>query len=229
MAWTRPASLAIADRGFRVVNFDYGPPPHWTREPQPRTCITQIDDVLEVMGATGVERAHVVGLSRGAITAHGLAARHPARVLSLVLGFPVAGFTDTISIEFPEDSDREEPEDQMEALDRALDDVFSAEFLASRRQDARDLFMSPPGTVVRVERGDEDLLADDETVAAPALVITGGKDRVVTPHHPRRLLQALPGADHYEFPGAMHGFVMEDPEALADVVVPFINRDPNRP
>lgn len=89
MAWTRPLALAIAARGFRVMNFDYGPPTGWEGTPEPRTCVEQIDDVLAVMTSLSIKSAHVVGLSRGAITAFGVASRHPGRADSLILGLPV--------------------------------------------------------------------------------------------------------------------------------------------
>lgn len=66
MAWPRPTALALAAMGYRVTNFDYGE----AEDPassQARTCIDQIEDVLDVMDALGIERASTIGLSRGAI------------------------------------------------------------------------------------------------------------------------------------------------------------------
>src|SRR5690349_14361543 len=42
-------------------------------------------DALRVLDETGVDRAHVVGLSLGGIVAQELALEHPARVASLTL------------------------------------------------------------------------------------------------------------------------------------------------
>lgn len=223
MAWTRPAAESIALRGFRVVNFDYGPPKAWTGDPIPRTSLAQVADVSAVLGALDIAHAHVIGLSRGAITAYGLAARFPNAVDKLVLGFPVAGFYDTILLEAVNESDKEGDLDPLAALDKALDSVFAADFLAVHRQAGRDLFMSPPGTVVRVERTQETMLGDDESVDAPTLIVSGGRDNVVSPEHPERLRRAIPQARLHEFDQASHGFVMEQPDAFADVVVPFLN------
>lgn len=44
------------------------------------------DDIGQVMDAVGIEKAHVVGLSMGALAALHFGLRHPARALSLCLG-----------------------------------------------------------------------------------------------------------------------------------------------
>jgi pimeloyl-ACP methyl ester carboxylesterase len=184
-----------------------------------------VDDVISVMDGTGITRAHVVGLSRGAITAFGLASRFPERTRKLVLAFPVAGFADTIGIEGETGcGGDEEGLEGLALLDRALDTTFSAEFLGVNRQACRNLFLSPPGTAVRVERPEEATLGPNETVTTATLIVSGGRDQVVAPEHPTRLKVAIPGAETFEFPEAMHGFVMEQPESFADVVVPFLNR-----
>lgn len=64
----------------------------------------------------------------------------------------------------------------------------------------RDLFLSEPGTVVRVAREDEPSVTADTPVAAPTLVLSGGADPVVTPEHPKRLLEAIPQAREYVTP-----------------------------
>ena len=89
MAWDRPSCVEL---GYTVLNFDYEPPDGWDREPEPRSALDQTEDVVAVMAATGLAMAHVVGLSRGAITAYGLAAMHSELVETLTLVCPVAGF-----------------------------------------------------------------------------------------------------------------------------------------
>ena len=219
IAWARPFCEALAVLGYRVINFDYGAPSGWEEDPLPKTCLDQVDDVVAVLKDRVAGPAAAVGLSRGAITAYGLAASHPSLVSRLVLAFPVAGFADTIGIEGDEPEERDDP---LEALDAAIDTAFSAEFLTTQRQTARDLFLSPPGTVVRVNRDEEATVDDLPTVAVPTLIVSGGEDRVVTIEHPERLKRAIPHATTHEFPTASHGFIMEHPLQFADVVDGFL-------
>lgn len=55
-------------------------------EPEAYTVDGQIADLLAVLDAEGLPEVHVWGYSGGAVLAAALAARHPDRVLSLVLG-----------------------------------------------------------------------------------------------------------------------------------------------
>ena len=174
IAYTRPASVAVASMGFRVINFDYGPPENWEGDPVPRTAIDQIQDVVAVLDALEVESAHTIGISRGAITAFGLAARHPGRVEDLVLVFPVAGFEDTIMIGDVGPAPIE-GESEQDFFQRVLESVFSARFLASRPQLASSLLTTPSGTVTRVERSEEELFGPDDVVTHPTFVIEGGE------------------------------------------------------
>jgi 3-oxoadipate enol-lactonase len=223
MAYTRGASVALAAKGFRVTNFDYGPPEGWAGEPEVRTCLDQVEDVVEVMDACGISSAHVVGFSRGGITAFGLASRYPGRVNDLVLVFPVAGWEDTILVEntTPE---QEEGESDAEFFDRVLFTVFSERFLMHDADAARDLLLTPPGTVMRVERrADEDVFTADDVVTHPTFVIEGGEDQVVSGEHPARYSEAIAGARHLHVDGASHAWHMEQPDRFARLVAGFVS------
>ncbi len=106
LAWSRPAALAMADRGFRTINFDYSGGTGQEGTPEPRTCLQQVDDVLEVLSKSGSNAGAAVG---------------PRPIY----------------------------------------------------------FLTPPGSVVRVERDQEEVVGDEEVVAAPTLIVSGGKDQVV--------------------------------------------------
>lgn len=79
--------LAAFSRAFRCVSFNArGYPP--SQVPQTLDRYSQqraADDVADVMGALGVSKAHMVGLSMGAFAALHLALRRPKLVASLTL------------------------------------------------------------------------------------------------------------------------------------------------
>lgn len=101
--------MAIVDRlvgdGFRVVRFDnrdiglstwlddagapdlptvFGAVAAGQRPDVPYLVEDMADDAAGLLDALGIERVHVAGVSMGGMIAQTLAARHPARVLSLV-------------------------------------------------------------------------------------------------------------------------------------------------
>jgi pimeloyl-ACP methyl ester carboxylesterase len=220
MEWVGPSARILAASGFTVVNFDYRVPPGWVGETQERTALAQIADVLSVMDAADVEMAHVIGLSRGAITAYGLAAQTPDRVVSLTLAFPVSGHADTLYAEAP----NSDPDglDASEYLTRVVETVFSPEYLEHGFDEAQSLLTTPPGSVDRVERSEEEPFPTDWSASCPILIIEGGADQVVDPRHTARYRQAHPEADSVLVPGASHGWLMEQPSAFADLVMTFL-------
>lgn len=213
MEWTRPAAHALANRGFRVTNFDYG---SGADAPEPRTALDQVPDVVQVMTAVGVESAIAVGISRGGMTAFALAANRPRLVDRLILVAPVAGWADVIEVV------EESPGDEADGPDAILGQVFSEEFLATSREAALSLLMTPPGTVSRVERDDEERFPGGLGVTCPTLVVAGGEDRVVSGAHPRRYVAEIEGSALIEVPGASHGWIMEDPEGFVALVESFV-------
>lgn len=214
IAWSAAASAALADLGFRVINFDYG---SGHSDPEPRTSVDQAEDVLDVARAVGTESAVLVGLSRGAITAYRAASDAPDLAAGLVLAFPVAGFSDTIFNEEPGPSEPSPVE--------MLRTVFSDRFLRDHQGEAAEMMMTPPGSVRRVDRAQEQALSDDAAVSCPVLVIEGGADRVVGVEHPKRYLSHLPDARHVLVPDASHGWLMEEPEEFARIVSGFCDQD----
>ncbi len=85
IAWPDELCWAFCDRGFRVVRFD-------NRDAGLSTVLGDGDeyslsdmagDAVAVLDALGVDRAHLVGMSMGAMIAQVAAIEHPARVASL--------------------------------------------------------------------------------------------------------------------------------------------------
>lgn len=218
MMWTRGSAEHLARNGYRVTNFDYGA--GWD-QPLPKTALEQVDDVEVVMDALAVESAAVVGLSRGAMTAFGLAVKHSSRVDSLVLAFPVAGYEDTMMIADP-DPEPTAGESQESFMKKMLETIFSEDYLDTHFEVALALVTTPPGSVVRVDRSEETTFSPRWSVTVPTLVVEGGADRIVKAEHPRRYLDAIEGAHHALIPDAPHGWLMEQPGEFARIVADFL-------
>ncbi|WP_238655003.1 alpha/beta fold hydrolase [Paenibacillus piscarius] len=102
--WTVPFCEQLAARGFRVIRFDNrdtGCSTHYSHYPaldfnalaaalmsgqrpdMPYTLDDMASDVIGLLDALGIDRAHVVGRSMGGMIAQLVASKYPERVLSL--------------------------------------------------------------------------------------------------------------------------------------------------
>ena len=100
VGWHEDFCEAFAERGYYVIRFDNRDigRSQWMKGPVPtvrqlilrdkRVARYTLDDMAQdgfgLLDHLGIERAHVVGVSMGGMIAQTMAARHPARVLSLV-------------------------------------------------------------------------------------------------------------------------------------------------
>lgn len=88
MNWVAPGVVASLVRaGYRVITYDArghggSDKPH---EPS-RYGPVEVEDAIRLLNHLNVQRAHVVGYSRGGLVANRLRARYPSRVISITLG-----------------------------------------------------------------------------------------------------------------------------------------------
>jgi 3-oxoadipate enol-lactonase len=192
-----------------------------TQVDEPVSTADLARDMLALLDACGVERAHIVGRSMGGAIAQHLALTAPERVQSIVM---CASF--------------------------AKLDAFGARVLANMREvleitgsweiHARHSvrnFVSPeffdahPDRVAAIERliGGEtrlpacyvrqnhaclehDTLGELGRIRCPTLVLSGGKDPICPPVCARWMLERIPGAQGVVFEGSSHFFLMEEPQ-----------------
>jgi pimeloyl-ACP methyl ester carboxylesterase len=82
--WPEDFCRQLAAEGFRVVRFDNRDAGASTHLPGRRYTLEDMaGDAAGLLGALGVESAHVVGASLGGMVAQAMAIRHPGRVRSL--------------------------------------------------------------------------------------------------------------------------------------------------
>lgn len=73
---------ALKDR-YRILRYDSRGHGQTGATPGPYSFGMLVDDVIAVMDAVGIDKAHFVGLSLGGMTGLGVAIHHPDRLLSL--------------------------------------------------------------------------------------------------------------------------------------------------
>jgi pimeloyl-ACP methyl ester carboxylesterase len=175
----------------------------------PYTVEVMVADLLAVLDAAGVERAHVVGISLGGVLAQELALSHPDRLLSLALLATHSGMgTGIWPLEVAEFLQAREG---LEAKERG---EFSIPFnyhpdtpreLIEEDWRAREAGTAGPvgyaaqlGTAVW--NGYDRLPA----MAVPTLVMAGAQDRLVVPANSEQLAAAIPDAKLVLVEGANH-------------------------
>jgi 3-oxoadipate enol-lactonase len=189
-------------------------------------------DIVAVLDAAGIGRAHVLGASLGGMAAQELAIRHPERVDGMVLacttpGWPFAYPMPAASVRLIAATARMTAE---AARHRHTENALSArtvrerpelvnrllEIQASRPADSGALSAQAAAGARYAGR------LRQARIRARTLVLHGGADTVVDPRNGRLLADRIPGARLLTFPGLGHLLFWEDPDGFAEAVVSFL-------
>jgi len=235
--WTGAASRLQAR--WRVIRCDFrgqllspGPPLH-------ASVSGHVADIVALLDALAVRRAHVVGTSFGAEVGLLLAASHPDRVSSLV----AATATDTFpaeslaGIRALEDACRRALSggDRFALFDLMLPGNYSPAFLeanVARFAARREQFAALPdewfqgaasivGTLAGFDLGPR--LRD---IVCPTLVIIAEHDGVMPVERSRAIVAGIAGAEEAFVGGSGHALVVEQPEVFLQLCERFLARLP---
>jgi 3-oxoadipate enol-lactonase len=207
--------------GFRAVAYDqrgYGRSPMWDGPYSP------IDDLIGLLDELGIDRAALVGASRGGRIALATALTAPERVSALVLvGSGLPGHR--LSIEgTPEQEARwqaAEDSGDLEALAELDMEIWAplgadAELRAMFLENAEASNADDPAT------GEPNVASRLGEIGVPTLVITGGRDVAAINEVGAILAAGIPGAGHTEIAEADHMHPWRAPEELARLVREFL-------
>jgi pimeloyl-ACP methyl ester carboxylesterase/predicted glycosyltransferase len=242
------AQVPYLARHYRVVTFDGRGNGRSSRPSGPAAYRTEeyVNDALAVMGATGVERAVVVGLSMGGHLAAMLAARHPERIISAMLVAPAAPFGPNNPVRAAENFlARHETDEGWAKYNR---DYWKRDFRGFLEFFFGQSFVEPHSTkqiedcvAWGLETSAETLadtvlaraLPQDDGEAAyreirqPVLVVHGDQDRIVPWERGRRVAE-LTGAPLITLEGAGHIPVARDPVTINRLIREFVDQSTGR-
>jgi 3-oxoadipate enol-lactonase len=205
---------------LRTIRYDqrgYGRSPTWDGP------YSTVDDLVAILDAVGVEKAALVGTSRGGRIAIAAAIERPERVFALV---PIVSAVAGLRLEIegtPEQEARwvaaEARGDVTELAELDLeiwapmgaDDELRAMFLENAEASNAD---DPV-----VEQRSVDRLGE---IAVPTLVITAGRDVPVFAEVGDRLARDIPGASRAVIEEADHMIQWRAPQELAQHVLRFL-------
>jgi pimeloyl-ACP methyl ester carboxylesterase len=222
---------------FRVIALDWRGTGESSRGEAPYTAADLEADVLGVLDALDIDRAHLVGMSQGSTIAQRIAAHHPDRVDRVVL-YSTWGHTDSYlqgMFTFWEHLYRTaDPQAYGEAT---LWFLLSREFLnadpAAVQAIAKASFASESAATrhaqiqaarVNAAHDNRDLLA---RISAPTLVIAGDQDRTIPVGYSEQVARIIPGAEIrvLEGPGASHALFLERADEVNEATVSFLRAD----
>ena len=210
--------------GRRVFAYDVRGHGDAAGSPSPYTMADTARDLLGVLDAIGVERAHVVGLSFGGGIAQTAAVAAPERFASLSLlattDFPFDAFEGRASAG--------ESDGMAAQVAPSLTRWFTADALAVNGESvqyARERVLGGNATdwaaAWRAFKG-LDVQGKLAGLGVPTLVLAGGADVSTTPEIMRGIASRIPGAQYRELPGTPHMQTLERPDLVAEALAEFL-------
>ena len=214
-------------RRFRVLRYDQRGHGATEATPGRYTFETLIADVLGLMDALGIAKAHFAGLSMGGATALGLAQLHPDRLDKVIVCDTPCQST-PVSAQQWEERIAVAQKEGMEALvEPTVARWFPPEVIKANPPHLDTIRQMIRRTPVNGFIGCAAALANHNfaqgvgTVKRPVLFLAGEKDGV-TPAAMRNLSAALAGSRYVELAGAGHISNLDAPAAFNRAVSDFL-------
>ncbi|MCW3013882.1 MAG: alpha/beta fold hydrolase [Solirubrobacterales bacterium] len=239
LGWRPEFCKLIAAEGYRVIRYDnrdVGRSTHFSDHAPPSlgemllrrprnpayTLEDMADDAAGLLDALGVQSAHVVGVSMGGMIAQMVAARHPAKVRSLVsimstTGASLVGRPALKVLPFlvkPPATERAAEIARIEALQDVIGSPGFERDVASTRELAGMSFDRSSDRRGAGRQLGAILASGNRTkaltcITAPTLVIHGTDDKMIAPSGGRATAKAIPGARLELIPGMGHDLPYE--------------------
>ena len=182
----------------------------------PYTLDDMADDAVGLLDALSIERAHICGVSMGAMITQVVGYRHPSRVLSLI---PIMGTTGRRGLPPPRPEAMEmlvtlPPEEREANIANAVimwrvfwgSLEFDEDRIRKRAAASYDRAFYPQGTI----RQHAAIIASGNrkprlaSITAPTLVIHGSEDPLLPVEHGKDTAEAIPGAEMLIIEGMGH-------------------------
>jgi 3-oxoadipate enol-lactonase len=209
-------------QGHRVITWDQRGFGNSTAH-SGRTGIAEAaGDLIAVLDALQLPRAHLVGQSMGAFVALRAALDHPDRALSLLLSTTLAGadprHTRALHAAVPDRPRRDRHPVVSADFSRAQPDLVVLYNLISS-------FGAKPPAAEMVDAMASHRFGDDElaSLALPTLFVAAANDQICPPPVMRNAAARIPHAKVHVLPGATHSVFYEQPGAWTEAVLGFVD------
>ncbi len=222
--------VPVLSQHLRVITHDHRGTGASSRSPIIYTAEQMADDVVALMDALDIERAHIVGHSTGGAIGQFLALRYPDRVDRMVMSACWAGPT-----EFFIETFRLRRQVLINLGPQAYYFLGSllaspAHWLAPRFESLTEHVGSRmaefPGLEIELSRiaavMSHDLRNELADIKAPCLVVGAQDDQLTSCHMQREVAERIPGARFELFPHGGHFFPVTQADAYNALILDFL-------
>jgi pimeloyl-ACP methyl ester carboxylesterase len=220
--------LAALREDFEVVVYDHRDCGDSTRTGAPFTIADLAGDAVGLLGALGIDSAHVMGISMGGMVAQELALTYPQRIRSLTLGCTYCGGEGsalTSEEVFGRLAQGMTSGDRALAIRAAWEVNVSPSFAAD--ENAYALFLAnamrhamPVAVIMEQLRAisAHDTSARLSELRLPTLVVHGTLDEMLPVQNSHMIAGLIAGSRLEILEGVGHMFFLEQPERTAELV-----------
>jgi 3-oxoadipate enol-lactonase len=220
--------VAELKKSYRVLRYDQRGHGGTQATEGPYSFDLLVADVVALLDALSIKRAHFAGLSMGGVTALFLAARHPDRFDRIIACDCPPGSTPASAQQWKERIEIASREGMAALADPTVARWYPPEFQATKSpvlDKVRQMIRSTPiagfcGCAQALS--DYDLRPSLGTIDRPTLLMVGTKDATVA--GVRQIKEAVRGAALVEIEGAGHICNTEQPAAFTSAVRDFLSQ-----
>ncbi len=242
--WDKDFCELLAGKGFFVIRYDNRDVGRSTCYPPgepPYSVIDMAEDVLTVLDAYNLPKAHLAGMSLGGMLAQLIAIRHPERVLTITAiassvwdDLPELPQIDRRILDYHASAATLNWENRDEVLrymvggwrllngSRHPFDEKKAVLLAKTEFDRANNLLSMFNHSFL--KGGEDLYGESKKITAPTLIIHGTEDIVLPFAHAEALLHTIPGSTLITLDGGGHEVHYLDWNTIINAIVKHIGK-----
>ena len=185
-------------------------------------------DVVAMMDAFDVEKAHLAGHSMGTIVCQHLAANHPQRVMSLALMGPVPALPEPARPVLRDRAAKARSDGMRPIAEAVVEAATSSDTKTNQPAIAafvRELLMRQDAESYarHCEALADSQSADLAAIQCPTLLITGDQDKVAPPDVMEALRSQISGAQAHLMTGCGHWTTLERAKQVNYLMVKFYN------
>ncbi len=224
--------LEVFGRSYRTLALDHRDVGDSDPTSEPYTIADLADDAAAFLGALGIAKSHIVGISMGGFISLELALRHPEMVDKLVLVSTSGGGITNVpaSPVLWSGFFRREKLDAGERARKTYTRIMGPGFAANHPEVMEEIVQIARYRPMTAEAYSHQLRAclrhnaafRLNQIHAPTLVIHGDKDLLVPTANGRRLGRRIAGAKLLIYPGSGHVPIIEQPEQFNRDVLAFL-------